>query len=77
MDGPLLSVARRTLPGFGRLRDALPEAMRSRLRRRFKQPVTHRPEWDEDTRAWVLEMIRDDVEAFLEHTGRPRDYWQS
>lgn len=31
--------------------------------------------WDEETRAWVVDQIRDDNCRFLEKVGRPIDYW--
>lgn len=32
-------------------------------------------EWDGDVRQWVIDQIRDDNLRFLEHFGRPSDYW--
>jgi hypothetical protein len=32
-------------------------------------------EWDETTRNWVLEQIREDNTRLLQHFGKPKDYW--
>jgi hypothetical protein len=31
--------------------------------------------WDEETRQWVITQLREDNCRFLEHFGKPRDYW--
>jgi hypothetical protein len=31
--------------------------------------------WDEETRQWVINQIRDDNLRFLAHFGRPKDFW--
>lgn len=31
--------------------------------------------WDEATRRWVIDQLRDDNCRFLDHFGRPRNYW--
>jgi hypothetical protein len=32
-------------------------------------------DWDPETRAWVIEQLRDDNCRFLRHFGKPPDYW--
>lgn len=31
--------------------------------------------WDEETRRWVIEEIKDDNARFLQHFGKPLNYW--
>ncbi|HOB31663.1 MAG TPA: sulfotransferase [Verrucomicrobiota bacterium] len=31
--------------------------------------------WDDETRGWVLEQIRDDNTRFLQHFSKPLDFW--
>ncbi len=31
--------------------------------------------WNEETRRWVIEQLRDDNCRFLDHFGKPRNYW--
>jgi hypothetical protein len=31
--------------------------------------------WDEKTRQWVIDQLRDDNTRLLAHFGRPRNYW--
>jgi hypothetical protein len=52
-------------------REAAPDRM-GRLGRGDVQVDTT---WDEETRAWVIAQLRDDNCRFLDHFGRPRDYW--
>ena len=67
----------RKIPGFERLRDFAPSGARESLRRILKKPVGDRPEWTPESRAWVLEQLRDDTAAFLAACGKPADYWAS
>lgn len=38
----------------------------------FRDPDTR---WSPDTQLWVEAAIRTDIDRFLEHFGRPMDYW--
>ncbi len=68
--------ALRRLPGYDRLRDALiPKMVRRALKRAFTKPISQRPQWDEQTRRWVVDQIGDDVRQFLEFYGKPMDFW--
>lgn len=68
--------ALRQLPGYDRLRDALiPRALRRAFKRTFTKPIRQRPQWDEQTRRWVVDRIADDVRRFLEFYGKPADFW--
>lgn len=72
-DTPLLGPLRR-LPLFERLRDAAPRGVREALRRTLKKP-TAKPEWDEESRAYAIERLREDSHAFLERYGKERGFW--
>ena len=50
--------------------------LRSPLREILRVPVTRRPQWDADTRQWVLGQVREDNVALLAHCGQPPDLWQ-
>lgn len=65
----------RSIPGFNALRDASPRGLRDAMRRVFKRRVERRPEWDESTRAWALERLVEDSEAYCAMWGKPRDFW--
>ncbi|MHB8902857.1 MAG: hypothetical protein ACYC6Y_29205, partial [Thermoguttaceae bacterium] len=41
------------------------------IRRPFEGPV----EWDPVDLQWVLQQIVPDATAFLDHCGKPRDFW--
>ena len=42
----------------------------------LRSPMTERPQLDRETRQWALDRLGDDVRNFLEHYGKPRDYWR-
>jgi len=42
-----------------------------RLKKRFQGPVS----WREETRADLIEQLRDDVRKLLAHCGKPSDFW--
>jgi hypothetical protein len=75
-DRGLTNFLRTRLPFFLRLRDISPSWLRSFARASLKTPIPGRPRWDQDTRTWVIESIRDDVATFLRHAGKPEDYWK-
>ncbi|USN99679.1 MAG: sulfotransferase [Phycisphaeraceae bacterium] len=74
VDGPVAGVLRR-VPLMSRVRDAMPLAIRDGVRRALKKPVQGRPVWDESTRLWAIERVAEDCARFLEHYGKPADYW--
>jgi hypothetical protein len=47
----------------------------TRLARLGRFNVTLNTTWDEAARRWVIDQIRDDNCRFLDHFGRPRNYW--
>ena len=63
-------------PAVAALARALPAAIRKRLRCVLYVPLTQRrPEWDHDTREWVLSHLRDEAVATLRYGGKRLDYW--
>lgn len=46
-----------------------------RMTRLGRGGLTIETEWDQRVRQWVIDQIRDDNTRFLDHFGRPRDYW--
>ncbi len=51
------------------------ESALARARQLGRGGLQIQTEWDPDVRAWVIEQIADDSRRFLQHFGRPRDYW--
>ena len=67
----------RRIPGFALARDApVPRNARGYIRGLFTQPITEQPEWDAETRRWALDQIAEDCRTFLEHYGKPADFWR-
>lgn len=75
-DTAVMNLLRRSVPGFYKLRDAVPPGVRDFMSKHFKKPIEGRPEWDESTRRWVLDDLRDDALKFLAHCGKPADLWR-
>ena len=73
-DTPLLK-RMRGITGFDQIRDNIPTPVRNGLRSMLKQRLTKKPTWDESSRRWVAEQLRDDTQQFLERCGKPPDYW--
>ena len=75
VDSGLLARVRR-VPGFEALGRRMPpawiDALRPLLKREHSQA---RPEWDDDSRRWFLEWVRDDSHRFLAWAGKPEDFW--
>ncbi len=65
----------RRVPGFAALRDAAPVSVKEALRKVLKKPITERPKWDEATRAWAIDRLREDNHEFLARYGKPADFW--
>lgn len=73
-DGRLLG-AMRKLPFFDAAVKLVPAGLGRAVSRRLRKPFTGRPEWDEETRAWYVEQIEDEVRQLLDYCGKPADYW--
>ncbi len=65
----------RRVPGFDALRDLAPTGLRESFRRVLKKPVGAAPSFDDATRVWLEDQLRDDAHAFLRACGKPEDYW--
>ena len=65
----------RRLPGFAALRDLAPSGLREGFRSVLKKPVGEAPAFDDETREWLEERLRDDAHAFLRSAGKPENYW--
>lgn len=74
-DCQFLEISGKWFPGFNRLsingRGPAPQRM-ARIGRSHIQVDTT---WDEETRQWVLNQVRDDNCNFLSEMGRRKDYW--
>ena len=59
--------------------DAGPETITDVLPERPTEPLqTDRvtsPEWDEPTRAWVIDQLAEPTARFLERHGKPSSFW--
>ncbi len=65
------------MPGFSTLMKLLPRDLKATVKEKLFSRVSHgRPQWDSATQEWVLEQLRDDLERFLLHYGKPRNFWQ-
>jgi len=73
-DGAILHTLRH-VPLYDRIRDAIPFALRRRVKKLFTREIVARPQWDSVTLSWVRAEISADIAQFLRYTGRPADYW--
>lgn len=48
---------------------------RNRMKDLGREHVELNTRWDDATRQWVIDQIRDDNLRFLSYFGKPRDYW--
>lgn len=72
---PILSHLR-SIPLYRRAVDRLPFAPRDRFARTFfYRKIRRRPNWHPETREWVAELLRDDLQTFLRQYGKPADLW--
>jgi hypothetical protein len=63
------------VPDFERERTNSRENTAARLEKLGRSNVKINTTWDEETRRWVLDQIREDNSRFLSHFGRPQNYW--
>ena len=67
------------LRSYSMLRKAvklIPESVRDPLKKRlFFKKFEGRPEWDAQTREWVVDILEADTRKFLEYCGKPADFW--
>lgn len=64
------NLLRRHLPGFERIRNASPTGLRSLAKAILKRPIRGRPDWDDESRAWALEQVGENVRTFLQRMDR-------
>ena len=63
------------IPDTGSARVNSRENATTRMAQLGRSGVKVNTAWDEETRKWVIDQIREDNCRFLTHFGRPRDYW--
>ncbi|MHC4822384.1 MAG: sulfotransferase domain-containing protein [Planctomycetota bacterium] len=57
--------------------DRLPRPLCQRFSQMFlRVRLRERPTWDDETRAWALDQLRDDLQVFLERHADGRDLWR-
>jgi hypothetical protein len=72
---PILSHLR-SIALYKRAVDRLPFAPRDRIARTFfYRKIRRRPAWHPETRAWVADLLRDNLQRFLLDHGKPADFW--
>jgi hypothetical protein len=72
----LLVDAVRSLPGYERIKDRIPQRAKSYFDTHLLSPVATTLKWKPDTLAWATDRLREDSAAFLAHVGRRSDYWR-
>jgi hypothetical protein len=66
----------RSIPGYRRVARQLPRPWRERVARRsLFRKLRQRPAWRPATRAWVSDVLKDDLQAFLSQNGKRTDFW--
>jgi hypothetical protein len=64
---PISGLVRATPEGWKRWGKSLPLFTRRK--------AVSSPEWDSDTRKWVIEQVAEDTRIFLDFYGKPADFW--
>jgi hypothetical protein len=57
------------------LRRFVPRPVRLPIQRLLSRRLSSRPVWDDDTRSWAVEQLREDTARFLDFCQKPHDYW--
>ena len=70
-----IGISDAVIPDYGK--EALNErgAAQNRMAKIGRSHIQVNTNWDEETRQWVINQIREDNCRFLAHMGRPQDYW--
>lgn len=63
------------VPNLARERTNSRDDAGERMARHGRGDVAINTTWDEATRQWVIDQLRDDNTRFLAHFGKQRDYW--
>lgn len=74
IDGPLLHELKR-IPALRRLDKRAPRAWRRFRKRHLQTEVAGRPDWDEDTRRWLIDRLAEPTAHFLAACGKPAGTW--
>jgi hypothetical protein len=65
----------KAVPGYQRLKHAIPERWRIVLGGRLQKPITSKATWDPELIRYVDDRIAEDCRAMLDHLALPPDYW--
>ena len=62
---------------FEVVRKSLPRRLKKKVRESFFLTQDHgaTPQWDQETREWVIEQLIEDARRFLQFYEKPDDYW--
>ena len=63
-------------PAYVKVQWAMPHWVTERLKPWLRKRAVIDVQWDEETRRWILEQIRDDIHPFLDFYGKPRGFWE-
>ena len=74
-DLPITNLIRRKMPGFLTIRNVMPNWTRTIVQKALKREIKAKPNWDRETREWVISQIQSDIESFLHTQGKPVGYW--
>lgn len=74
LDGPFLRLFRK-VPGFARIRRALPAEWQNPLRQWLKPQLASKPVWSPDDLDWFLGEVLEDSQRILDRLSVPREVW--
>lgn len=63
------------LTGFKLARISIQKQNKLFTRLRLRRPFTTPLEWDEDTKQYVVNTLRSDIQIFLKHCNKPNNFW--
>lgn len=63
------------LPVSDYIKKLIPRQMKTSLKNLGMVPLPPRPTWDEQTRNWALEQVREEAKAILNYGRKPMGYW--
>lgn len=66
----------KALPGVQLLRDLVPRETRMAIRQKFFSQDAKTADFSPQTRAWLIDQLREDAAQFLAHAGKPADFWR-
>jgi len=54
----------------------IPESLRNPVKKQlFFREIKERPQWNQETREWAVDILEADTRQFLEYYGKPKDFW--